>query len=162
MSGAKLLCQGFDGIQNETRATGSSSVTIERGTISLLGTSTGDKLWTDTFRFAQDYGSDGLAVRFSYHILPLLPIVEPPIDFLIFMPNLVHLFIIVILIAQRQPHMVFRQLVSDTDTRPTSINSSVNKHSHATFLFYFRIGTNIYGRNISSTRYRVIARWKNF
>lgn len=120
MSGAKLLCQGFDGIQNEKRSTGSTSVTIERGTISLLGTSTGDKLWTNTFRIAQDYGSDGLAIRFTYHVLPLLPMIEPPMDFLVLMPNLIHLLIVVILIAQRRPHMVFRQLLTDVNTRTTS------------------------------------------
>lgn len=120
MSGVKLLCQGFDGIKEETRATGSTSVTIKKGTISLLGASTGDKLWSNTLKFSQNYGSDGLAVRFTFHVLPMLPLIEPPMDFFIYFPNLVHLFIVIVLLAKWRPHLVFRQLLVDVDTRPTS------------------------------------------
>ena len=46
--------------------------------------------------------------------------IEPPMDFLVLMPNLIHLLIVVILISQRRPHMVFRQLLTDVNTRTTS------------------------------------------
>ncbi|CAF1325908.1 unnamed protein product [Adineta steineri] len=46
IAGAKLFCQGFDGIYGDAHETGSSIFNIKRGTIRLLGTSTGDKLWT--------------------------------------------------------------------------------------------------------------------
>lgn len=120
MVGAKLLCQGFDGIHYESRATGSTNFLIKHGVVSLLGTSTGDKLWNNTYRFANDSGSDGVGVRFTYHILPLLPIVEPPSDYLVLFPNLVHLLIMVILMAKKKPHMAFRQLSEDIDNRPAS------------------------------------------
>lgn len=120
MAGCKLLCQGFDEINDESRATGSSSFTIKHGTISLLGASTGDKLWTNTFKFAHNLGSDGLAVRLTYHILPHLAITEPPIDYLVLFPNLVHVLIIIILISKKKIHMAFRQLPNDHANRASS------------------------------------------
>ena len=40
MAGAKVLCQGFDGINEETRANDSSIFIIKRSTINLLDAST--------------------------------------------------------------------------------------------------------------------------
>ena len=110
----------LDGINNESRATGSSNFTIKRGIISLLGASNGDKLWMNTYRFANDSGCDGVAVRFTYHILPLLSINELPIDYFVLLPNLVHLSIFVIILSKKHAHMVFRQLFQDIENRPPS------------------------------------------
>ena len=120
IAGSKLLCQGFDGIVEETRATSSSSFNIKTGTISLLGASTGDKLWTNTYKFNENMVSDGVVVRFTYHILPILSMVEPPVDFFVFFPNLIHVLIIIILISKRKAHMVFRQLGHDVDEQSAS------------------------------------------
>ncbi len=83
---------GVYGVNDESRATDSSIFTIKYDTISLLGTSTGDKLWTNRCRFAEDFGCDGLAVRLTYHIWPLLPMNEPPIDYLVLLPVIFFLY----------------------------------------------------------------------
>ncbi|CAF1377737.1 unnamed protein product [Adineta ricciae] len=121
IAGSKLLCQGFDGIVEEARATGSSIFNIKTGTISLLGTSTGDKVWTNTYKFAENIVSDGVVVRFTYHILPILPMAEPPVDYFVFFPNLIHVLIIIILVSKRKAHMVFRQLSHDVDNQSKRI-----------------------------------------
>lgn len=132
-AGSKLLCQGFDEITGESRATGSSYYTIEHGIISLLGASTGDKLWTNMHKFAHNAGNDGLPVRLTYHVLPRLPMNEPPIDYIVLFPNLVHILIMVILMSKKMPYMVFPQLLQDVDNRPSSILFRFRKK----FITYF-------------------------
>jgi hypothetical protein len=119
IAGSKLLCQGFDGINEEVRATISSTFTIQHGIISLLGTSTGDKLWINTYRFEQGVGSAGLSVRLTYHILPLLPMNEPPMDYLVLFPH--YIFIMIILMSKKGQICFFDQLIQDIDNRPLSM-----------------------------------------
>ncbi|CAF5147853.1 unnamed protein product, partial [Rotaria sp. Silwood1] len=71
-AGSKLLCQAYDLISNDTRGTGSSSITIEEGLIVIFGASTGEKYTKNISKFGNNFGNDGVLARFIFHVVPVL------------------------------------------------------------------------------------------
>ncbi|CAF2060489.1 unnamed protein product [Rotaria magnacalcarata] len=115
--GSKLLCQCYDTIKNVLRTTGSSSFYIERGSINIFGASTGNML-SSVFRpYHSNTMSDGTVSRYMYICASAhKPTNLVPQHALFVQPNIVHILIVVRLLVQYRPVLVFARHAEDHST----------------------------------------------
>ncbi|CAF1480285.1 unnamed protein product [Adineta steineri] len=120
--GAKLLCQGYDTIRNLLRTTGSTSFLIKRGSINIFGASTGNMLSTVHRQYQNPSMSDGAVSRFLYITSSAhKPVSGPPSNILSIQPNMVHILIIMRLISEYKPILVFGQYKNESEV-PTTVS----------------------------------------
>jgi hypothetical protein len=115
-AGGKILCQAYDLIVDDTRGTGSTSITIEEGLMVIFGTSTGEKYGKNISKFANDFGNDGVLARLIFHVMPVLEgIANLNAHLLKNVPNLLNILIIISLIGEQNCSMRFHELTADRD-----------------------------------------------
>ncbi|CAF1451835.1 unnamed protein product [Adineta steineri] len=120
--GAKLLCQGYDTIRNLLRTTGSTSFFIKRGSINIFGASTGNMLSTVHRQYQNPSMSDGAVSRFLYITASAhKPVSGPPSKILSIQPNMVHILIVMRLIGEYKPILVFGQYKNESEV-PTTVS----------------------------------------
>ncbi|CAF1454186.1 unnamed protein product [Adineta steineri] len=118
--GAKLLCQGYDTIRNLLRTTGSTSFFIKRGSINIFGASTGNMLSTVHRQYQNPSMSDGAVSRFLYITSSAhKPVSGPPSKILSIQPNMVHILIVMRLIGEYKPILVFGQYKNESEVSTT-------------------------------------------
>lgn len=108
--GSRLLCQGYDVVRNISRTTGSMSFHIERGSINILGASTGNMLHSVYRQFCTNSMTDGTVSRFMYICTTANKSnVNTPKEILSVQPNIVHVLMIIRVLAEYKPIFVFAQ-----------------------------------------------------
>ena len=72
-AGSKIVCQGFDLIEDETRGTSPHTYTIKSAKLAILGASTGEKYAANMVKFESGSGSDGVIARIGIHVVLTVP-----------------------------------------------------------------------------------------
>jgi hypothetical protein len=118
-AGGKIVCQGYDVIQDETRGTGPHTHTIKLAKLAILGASTGEKYAENMLKFESGSGSDGVIARFGIHVVPIVPPnTHASTSVFTSIPNVIQLLTIVHQLAVHQVQFQFEKSQADIDTRP--------------------------------------------
>jgi hypothetical protein len=118
-AGGKIICQGFDLIEDETRGTGPHTHTIKLAKLAMLGASTGERYAANMLKFESGSGSDGVIARIAIHIVPTVP----PNTFVstsVFtsIPNVLHCLTIIHHLAAHNVQLQFEKSQADIDNQP--------------------------------------------
>jgi len=118
-AGGKIVCQGFDLIEDETQGTGPHTHTIKSAKLAIFGASTGEKYASNLLKFESGSGSDGVIARIGIHGMPIVP----PNTFIatsVFtsIPNLLHCLTIVHHLAAHKVQLQFEKSQADIDNQP--------------------------------------------
>jgi hypothetical protein len=118
-AGGKIICQGYDLIEDETRGTGPHTHTIKLAKFAILGASTGEKYAANMLKFESGSGSDGVIARVGIHIVPIVP----PNTFvstsvLTAIPNVLHCLIMIHHLADHHVQLQFEKSQVDIDNQP--------------------------------------------
>ncbi|CAF1683549.1 unnamed protein product [Rotaria magnacalcarata] len=121
-AGGKILCQGFDLIEDETRGTGPHTHTINSAKLAILGASTGEKYASNMLKFESDNGSDGVIARIGIHVVPTLPPnTHASTSVFTSISNILQCLIIIHHLAAEKVQLHFHQSQTDADnqSKPT-------------------------------------------
>ena len=129
--GSRLLCQGYDVVRNISRTTGSTSFHIERGSINILGASTGNMLHSVYRQFSTNSMTDGTVSRFMYVCTSAHKCaINTPTEILSVQPNIVHVLIAIRVLAEYDPIFVFAQHEQDCETSTTGLSFTLFYPEH--------------------------------
>ncbi|CAF3467600.1 unnamed protein product [Rotaria socialis] len=141
-AGGKILCQGFDLIEDETRGTGPHTHTIYSAKLAMLGASTGEKYANNMLNFESDNGNDGVIARIGMHVVPTLPPkTRASRSVFTSIPNILQCLIIIHHLAAEKLQLHFDQSQADADnqseepTVPEWLQNSRQQHGINTPIF---------------------------
>jgi hypothetical protein len=118
--GSRLLCQGYDITRNISRTTSSTSFHIQRGSINILGASTGNMLSSVFRQYRSSAMSDGTVSRFIYVGASAHKIVSNvPGEILSVQPNMIHILIVIRILAEYKPVFVYGQYENESELSTT-------------------------------------------
>ncbi len=118
-AGGKIVCQGFDLIEDETRGTGPNTHTIKLAKLAILGASTGEKYAANMLKFESGSGSDGVIARIGIHVMPtVLANTVASTSVLTSIPNVLHCLTIIHHLAAQKVQLQFEKGQADIDNQP--------------------------------------------
>jgi hypothetical protein len=118
-AGGKIVCQGFDLIEDEICGTGPHIHTIKSAKLTIPGASIGEKYTGNMLKFESGSGSDGVIARIGIHVMPTVP----PNTFMttsVFksIPNVLHCLTIIHHLAAHNVQLQFEKSQADIDSQP--------------------------------------------
>jgi hypothetical protein len=118
-AGGKIMCQGYDLIEDETRGTGPHTHTIKLAKLAILGASAGEKYAANMLKFVSGTGSDGVIARIAMHVVPIVrPNTFVPTLVLTAIPNVLNCFIMIHHLADHHVQLQFEKSQADISDEP--------------------------------------------